>query len=54
MRWFDVGEEESDEYGESARVLEWAQERPVLAVCCVLLVWLSFIIALNTVYSLFL
>ena len=53
MRWFDVGDEES-EYGDNARVLEWAQERPVMTVCCVLLVWLSFIIALNTVYSLFL
>ena len=53
MRWFDVGDEEA-EYGDTARVLEWAQERPVMAVCCVLLVWLSFIIALNTVYSLFL
>jgi hypothetical protein len=55
MRWIvDLDDEESDEYGARATVLDWAQERPVLAVVMVLLVWLTFIIALNTVYGLFL
>ena len=54
MRWMNLDDEESDEYGTHATVLDWAQERPILAVVAVLLVWLTFIIALNTVYGLFL
>ena len=49
----DFEDDESDEWG-SATVLEWAQERPLLAVCMVLLVWVAFIVALTTVYGLFL
>jgi hypothetical protein len=54
MRWMNLDDDESDEYGTHATVLDWAQERPILAVVAVLLVWLTFIIALNTVYGLFL
>jgi hypothetical protein len=54
MRWMNLDDEESDEYGTHATVLDWAQERPILAGVAVLLVWLTFIIALNTVYGLFL
>jgi hypothetical protein len=45
---------ESEEYGSRAGVLDWAQERPMVAVCMVLLVWMAFIVALTTVYGLFL
>jgi hypothetical protein len=54
MRWFDVNDEESDEYGGNATVLDWAQERPIAAVACVLVGWVTFIVVLNTIYSLFL
>jgi hypothetical protein len=53
MRWMDFDDEESEEYG-SAGVLDWAQDRPMVAVCMVLLVWITFIVALTTVYGLFL
>ncbi|HWH66771.1 MAG TPA: hypothetical protein VNS99_11750 [Gaiellales bacterium] len=50
----DLDDEEVDEYGGHATVLDWAQERPLLAVVMVVVVWLAFIVALNTVYGLFL
>ncbi len=54
MRWMDFDDEESEEYGSRATVLDWAQDRPMLAVCMVLLVWIAFIVMLTTVYGLFL
>jgi hypothetical protein len=54
MRWMDFDDEESEEYGSHAGVLDWAQDRPMVAVCMVLLVWMAFIVALTTVYGLFL
>ena len=53
MRWMDFDDEESEEYG-STGVLDWAQERPMVAVCMLLLVWMAFLVALTTVYGLFL
>jgi hypothetical protein len=50
----DFNDEEADEYGGHATVLDWAQQRPLVAVSMVLVAWIAFIIALNTVYSLFL
>ena len=38
MRWMDLDDEEVDEYGGHATVLDWAQERPLLAV---VMVWSS-------------
>jgi hypothetical protein len=54
MRWMDFNDEEADEFGGNASVLEWAQQRPLLAVSMVLVAWVAFIVILNTVYSLFL
>jgi hypothetical protein len=54
MRWMDLDDEEVDEYGGRATVLDWAQQRPLVAVVMVLVVWLAFIFVLNTVYGLFL
>ena len=53
MGWMDFEDDESDEWGQ-ATVLDWAQERPLLAAVMVLLGWVAFIVALTTVYSLFL
>ena len=54
MRWMDLDDEELDEFGGRATVLDWAQQRPLTAVVMVLVVWLAFIFVLNTVYGLFL
>lgn len=54
MRWMDLDDEEVEEYGGRATVLDWAQQRPLTAVVMVLVVWLAFIFVLNTVYGLFL
>ena len=45
MRWMDLDDEEVDEYGGRATVLDWAQQRPLTAVVMVLVVWLAFIFA---------
>ena len=50
----DLDDEEADEYGGRATVLDWAQERPFLAVAMVATAWLALIIVLNTVYGLLL
>ena len=49
MRWMDFNDEEADEYGGNASVLEWAQQRPLLAVGIVLVAWMAFIFILNTI-----
>jgi hypothetical protein len=54
MRWMDLDDEEVDEYDGPATVLDWAQERPLVAVVMVVVAWLAFIVVLNTVYGLFL
>jgi hypothetical protein len=54
MRWLEIDDDEAAEYGRSAGVLEWAQQRPLVAVCMVLLVWMVFVVLLTTVYGLLL
>ena len=54
MQWMDLDDEEADEYGGRATVLDWAQERPLMAVAMVAFIWLAFIIVLNTIYGLLL
>jgi hypothetical protein len=52
MRWLEIDDNEAAEYGDRAGVLEWAQQRPMVAVCMVLVVWLAFVVLLTTVYGL--
>jgi hypothetical protein len=54
MRWLEIDDDEAAEYGYRAGVLEWAQQRPIVAVCSVLLVWMVFVVLLSTVYGLLL
>jgi hypothetical protein len=54
MRWLDIDDDEAAEYGERAGVLEWAQQRPLVAICMVLLLWMTFVVLLTTIYGLFL
>ena len=51
MRWAS-GQERSDveEYGEQD-VLSWAEGRPVLAVCLVLVAWVVVVFAIGSVYG---
>ncbi len=51
MRWASGGERsEADEYGEQD-VLSWAEDRPVLAVCLVLIAWVVVVFAIASVYG---
>lgn len=54
MRWLEIDDDEAAEYGQRAGVLEWAQQRPLVAVCTVLLMWMVVVVFLTTVYGLLL
>jgi hypothetical protein len=54
MQFIDLDDEESDEYGGRPTALDWAQERPVVAVLMVAAAWLSLIVVLNAIYGLLL
>jgi hypothetical protein len=50
MRWTGGFRGEPDEYGH-ADVLDWAAERPVLAVTGVLVCWVMIVFAVATAYG---
>jgi len=41
----------ADEYGTQQNALAWAEDRPVLAVCLVLVAWVVVVFAIASVYA---
>ena len=53
MRWTtrERKRETVDEYGTPQNALAWAEDRPVLAVCLVLVAWVMVVFAIASVYA---
>jgi hypothetical protein len=51
MRWTTSDRKAGDEYGDPQNALAWAEDRPVLAVCLVLVAWVIVVFAIATVYA---
>ncbi len=52
MRWTTSERKASrDEYGTPQNALAWAEDRPVLAVCLVLVAWVVVVFAIASVYA---
>jgi hypothetical protein len=51
MRWTTSDRKTVDEYGTPQNALAWAEDRPVLAVCLVLVAWVVVVFAIATVYA---
>jgi len=51
MRWTTSERKAADEYGTQQNALAWAEDRPVLAVCLVLVAWVVVVFAIASVYA---
>ncbi|HVG66687.1 MAG TPA: hypothetical protein VM785_00740 [Gaiellales bacterium] len=51
MRWTTSERKAADEYGTQQTALAWAEDRPVLAVCLVLVEWVVVVFAIASVYA---
>jgi len=51
MRWSTSDRKAGDEYGTPQGALSWAEDRPVLAVCLVLVAWIVVVFAIASVYA---
>ena len=49
-RWMDFGESDG-EFDGHASVLEWAEDRPLVAAALMVAAWVAVIIALTTAYG---
>jgi hypothetical protein len=53
MRWASGGDPpDAEEYGHQD-VVSWAEDRPILAVCLVLVAWVVVVFAIGSVYGMF-
>jgi hypothetical protein len=51
MRWTTSDRKTADEFGTPQSALAWAEDRPVLAVCLVLVAWVVVVFAIASVYA---
>ena len=49
-RWIELGDDDG-EFGGHASVLEWAEDRPMVAAALLVATWVAVIIALTTAYG---